>query len=276
MSTIADNLGLATSIVALATAAAASWRVATVWYRRTLGSRRALQDKLWRLGPGVTLRHVDSLLGPPTYRRNATLHGEQGRLPESFVSVYFTRHANVQVVHTEHGEVIGFAVTVTDRKFHPTIRQLPPVVQDQHPVILGRTRFSDIPPAHVQTAWLFRGAQLSKYSELMYVGRPGGYSTFDLSFNPVGTGAFDLSHYREGSGPEGIDRGKEQEWQRFRSGTTINTVGVYASDLSVDHLRESPLRFGIDPDATPNLATPIMRNHPHQLRPRWTRSRTRA
>jgi hypothetical protein len=252
---IADNIGLATSIVALAAATFAGWRFVAKLYRETLGSRRELQEKIWRLGPGVTVRHVEALLGPPTYLRSLTQRDVPGSLATSLASVYFTRHASIQVLHTEPGIVIGIAITTVDRKFHPSIRQLPRVVREGHPVLLGRTRFSEIPNEDADSAWLLRGAQLSKYSELMYFGRPGGYLTFDLSFNPVGAGEFDLTHCEQGFAPGDLQDGMRDDWRAFREGTTINTVAVYASGVSGDELRNSSLRCGIDHDVTPSMLT---------------------
>jgi hypothetical protein len=267
-----DNVQLVAAVatVAAVTAAAtaASWRRLSSTYKRTRGSRRELQKVIWRLSPGAALCDVEGSLGQPTYHRSLELCVGTDKLAGCFESVYFTRHAIIQIIHTALGEVLGVSVTVTDPKFHPTFQHLPQVVDEQHPVILGMTTFSAVPIDYAEAPFLFRGAQLAKYSELAYFGRPGRYFTYHLSNNPTGIGHFDQDHCRVGIWP-GDDLTDEvrEEWRLFRKGTTIDTVGIFSGRITVGDLRDSPLRFGVDPDATPGHLKPGLRQGRRGRRP---------
>jgi hypothetical protein len=68
--TTVDSISIAAGVVAIGTAIVATARYSSGVYQRTLGSRRTLGETMQKIGPGVTVSYVDSLLGLPTYVRS--------------------------------------------------------------------------------------------------------------------------------------------------------------------------------------------------------------
>ena len=117
MAAWSDDVTLAATIVALATGVAAVWTGAKARWRKTLGSRRILAAQLNRLAAGTSLEYLTALLGVPAMR-----HNEENGL---VVHIYATRHAWIEVrLEPRTGTVIGFAITVTDRKFDFSVETL--------------------------------------------------------------------------------------------------------------------------------------------------------
>jgi hypothetical protein len=251
MSALTDDAGLAASIVAVAAAALGAQRSVTAAYGRTWGSRRDLQRALWLIAPGVTIRHVESLLGPPTYARRLLRTVEQ--VPgELYESVFVTRHALILALHAQHGGLVGYSVTVTDPRFHPTLAQVPPIARENRPVQLGLTRFGDLDLG--SNPRLHRGPYSTHYSEAVNIGRSGMYLTFAFAWNPAGWAApFDAQYYPDNDGEvEASDHYATERFMEFRRGTVLNTAGVFTIDP--DQLEGWAL--GVDGETTPNLLEP--------------------
>jgi hypothetical protein len=228
---IGTDLGVGASIVAIAGAAYGATRWGTALYRRTLGSRSDLKERLNRLGCGVTLEYVEDLLGPPVFQRSI---GSQDKF-QCFERIYFTRHAWVLVWYTEHIRVI--AITVTDRRFAFKTDWL---TFDRIQVALGRSRFSDLPQGC--NGRRLRSAEHTKeYAESYSFCESGRCQKYILSYNDAGYGQFD---------EELSDRGGMTEWSegdmsersrdenhsvaeipsnltQFRASTVVNTLTIY-------------------------------------------------
>ena len=258
-----ETVGFAVSLIALAGAALAGARYLRHVYAQTLGSRRALEEKLHQIGPGVTTRHVEALLGPAVYSRRARMeHDPPGILDASFESIYLTRHAYVQIVHDEYGEVLAFGITTVDPDFHPTVPQLPPIATQRSDVRVGRTRFGeldrDITPMRI---WLHMGPYRAHYNEAHSFGRSGRYLTFGLACNEAGIGSWgspggELSNlnFCDAAALNGLPDSQKEALQRFRDGTTINTICVYSDRITHNAvLNGNEWRFGLDSEATPDL-----------------------
>jgi hypothetical protein len=260
---VGETVGFAVSLIALAGAALAGARYAAHVYAQTLGSRRVLEEKLHQIGPGVTTRHVEALLGPAVYSRRARMgHDPPGILDASFESIYLTRHAYVQIVHDEHGEVLAFGITTTDPDFHPTVPQLPPIATQRGDVRIGRTRFGELDPdINPMLIWLHMGPYKAHYNEVHSFGRSGRYLTFGLARNEAGIGSWgsvdgELSNlnFCDAAALNDLPDSQKRALQHFRDGTTINTVCVYSDRVTPDAvLNSNEWRFGLDSEATPDL-----------------------
>jgi hypothetical protein len=261
-----DALALAGSVVALGGAAVAGSRYVSAVYSRTLGSRRALQYALHQIGPGVTTGHIEGLLGPAVYSRRAqVLNDPPTLLDQSFESIYFTPHAYVQIIHDEHGEVLAFGVTSIDPDFHPTLRQVPRIASGD--VYIGRTHFGELSagPHNLlipDRVWLHKGPYRAHYNEVYDLGRSGRYLIFAFAWNESGAGSIALDYTAEigtinelsGADWNELPDAKKQEFDRFRAGTTINTICVYADRAASAVLHElNPWRYGLDSESTPDL-----------------------
>jgi hypothetical protein len=277
-----ETLGFALSLIALASAVLAGARYLGHVYAQTLGSRRALEEKLHQIGPGVTTRHVEALLGPAVYSRRARMeHDPPAILDTSFESIYLTRHAYVQIVHDEHGEVLAFGITTTDPDFHPTVPQLPPIATQRSNVRVGRTRFGeldrDITPMHI---WLHMGSYRAHYNEVHNFGRSGRYLTFGLARNEAGIGSWGSAsseisnlNFCDAAALNDLPDPQKEALQRFRDRTTINTVCVYSDRVSHDAvLHGNEWRLGLDSEATPDLLKE-QRGPMRRLRDRLQRER---
>jgi hypothetical protein len=261
--TAAEAIGLAASIVAVGGASVGLWRYSADVYGRTLGSRRRLIAKLRQIGPGVTVEHVAGLLGPPVYTRKpeSVTPDEPGVLWSSLESIFFTRHAYVQVVHDTQGEVLGFGVTTIDPDFNFEMPQLPPIGSGKKPVRLVRTHFGDIPLGDVRGWWLHRGPYRGFYWELLAFGRSAGplarYMNFALARNSSGVGSYGDASAVEMAIPDPsfIRRGGAPGLDKFRKQTAINTVCIYSAKVPLDDIPtgRSPWGIGIDNEATPDL-----------------------
>jgi hypothetical protein len=263
VASVADTVGVAASVVVVGGAALAAWRYLSDVYAKTLGSRRRLAAKLLQIGPGVTIEHVRALLGTPVYTR--TPEGKPpdkpGVLWSSLESIFFTRHAYVQIIHNPQGEVLGLGVTTIDPDFTFSLRQLPPILAGKKLVRIARTRFGEIPRQHILGWWLHRGPYSSFYWELLAFGRAGGplsrYMTFAIARNKSGIGSYGDPHVVELTGlpPTARSRPDAPGLDQFRKNTTINTVCVYSAKVVVDDLApaRNPWGIGIDSEGTPDL-----------------------
>jgi hypothetical protein len=252
MAAWSDDVTLAATIVALATGVAAVWTGAKARWRKTLGSRRILAAQLNRLAAGTSLEYLTALLGVPAMR-----HNEENGL---VVHIYATRHAWIEVrLEPGTGTVIGFAITVTDRKFNFSVETL---TFGQFSIQLGKSMFSEIAddewgsPNSVR--WSL-GARSILYAEHYYRGNPGGYQNYVFAFNQLGVGAcgMDAAHYpsyEDGNFTEPPTAPSSRpDWSAARSKTTINTLQVLGPTFPAQCRLPMP---GPHPDIVRLLHTP--------------------
>jgi hypothetical protein len=154
--------------------------------------------------------------------------------------IYRTRHAWIQVLADDNDTVARFSITVTDPRFRFQVRDLTFYQLDAR---LGRSSFSDIRTwAGPDGRSLSIAARRREYSESYWFGNPGNYQRHVLNHNDAGIGKFDFNIEMLG-GPawcqDGFLRFDEAPpaappafdpeapyAQRFRAGTTINTLTV--------------------------------------------------
>lgn len=227
---IGTELGVGASIVAIAGAAYGATRWGTALYRRTLGSRSDLNERLNKLGCGVTLEYVEGLLGPPVFQRTVDSHD----MPKCFERIYFTRHAWVLVLYT--GNVRAIAITVTDRRFAFKTNWL---TFDHIQVTLGRGHFSDLPQGC--NGRRFRSTQQTKeYAESYSFCESGRCQKYVLSYNDAGYGQFDeglsdrvgMTEWSEGDISDqnpGVEVAPSVLVQ-FRARTVVNTLTIYGPE----------------------------------------------
>lgn len=147
------------------------------YWRRTLGRRRALAERLLTLAPTMQIDYFIEQLGTPAFR---STKGEREDL------VWVHPDAFIRAV-AEEGTVVVYAITTRTKRFAPTFMRAHTVSQDGQrlEVQLGRSRFSDLPylPDRIVGAV---GARRWGYSEFRYFGNPGGYQTYAYALNQAG------------------------------------------------------------------------------------------
>jgi hypothetical protein len=259
------------------------------WWRRTLGRRADRYARIARLGTGAHLSFFIAVLGEPPAMRVTMVKEDYvedadlvaGQEPQmrlvsrSFeVSTFIDRDYYVQTISDGDETVLAFSVTTRSRRFQPVYQvQRPPGLLERwrwrrqwgdpyRPLVnikLGRTTFADLDPHDPDqfSGPHFRisiGAHNHAYSEMTYLGNPGGYQSFAWTASDAarqGRFAFGIPVAQEAGGDEWPDPSSEAiqpEWhemmqtQRFRRETVITTYTVIHSQLG---LQNYPLeRFG--------------------------------
>jgi len=293
--TVADSIGIAAGVVAIGTAIIAAARYFSGVYQRTLGSRQALSETMQKIGPGVTISYVDSLLGLPTYVRShpvkktfyaADYSSEPQAWHEEARStherIYFTRHAYIQVIGSKDNQVVGFCVTSIDEAFRPTLRQqwTAETYYGQRPLTVRiGDRFSVIPLKSPRPCFCSKGYGRESYVEIL-PGTQAATPDIILAYNNVGASempTFDdidkaFRAFWEGRAtPEELAR-----IQEFRAKAVINTVGAFRWSDNRSGEFAKTLRgwsAGIDFTATPALLPPrVSLRHRlfRRLRTWWT------
>jgi hypothetical protein len=264
-----------------------------VWWRRTLGRRADRYARIARLGTGAHLFFFVAVLGEPPAMRVTTVKEDyveyvgpedadfdpgqvQARLvTRRFeVSTFIDRDYYVQTISDDDETVLAFSVTTRSRRFQPVyeVHRAPVLLerwrcrhqwgQPYRPLVkirLGRTTFAHLDP-HDSDQFAgphFRisiGAHNHAYSEMTYLGNPGGYQSFAWTASDAarqGRFAFGIPVAQEAGADEWPDPSHEAtqpKWhkmvqtQRFRRETVITTYTVIHSQLG---LQNYPLkRFG--------------------------------
>lgn len=210
---LADVLGLASTIAALlATTYAAGRWAAGVWHR-TIGSRRVVRRQLDGIACGVTLAYLEERLGRPAFRRSYfDLVELSWRLPHAWFCGL-----------VGDDSLLSFAITVTDPKFGYDCRHL---TFGHLPVTLGRDTLAAGPEPAKTTVSV--GARRAYVTDEHYFGNPGAYQQYLLAYNDQGVGRLvaDMASTDAASLPTAPD---PAETARVRAGTTANTLVVGAA-----------------------------------------------
>jgi hypothetical protein len=290
----ASDVGLAAALLASLAGLLAIGGAARAWWRRTLGRRANRYARLARLGTGAHLSFFVSVLGEPPAMRSSIVKADyvewvssddadfdtsaepQTRLVSRHfeVSTFIDRDYYVQTITDDDETVLAFSVTTRSRRFHPVYqvhRKLGVIErwrwrrrwgQAYRPLVnikLGKTTFADLDPKDPDqfAGPHFRisvGAHNYFYSEMAYLGNPGGYQSFAWTASDVagqGRFAFNIRVAEEAGGeewPHPDHQVDQPEWhemvrtQHFRRETTITTYTVIHPQLSLENY---PLnRFG--------------------------------
>ncbi|MBB5808418.1 hypothetical protein F4560_008186 [Saccharothrix ecbatanensis] len=185
---IKDSLGSADNLTAFMVASVILWRTGREWYRRTLGAKRVLRQKLDSLSCGNPVVYVDTLFGAPVYRDSIKVEARYSshrvqREDEVDLRVYRTKYGWL-TVHFIEGITYAYAFTLTSKRFR---YKLALQTYGQMQGFLGRTVFDQSDNAHYpESGELFMGASTHGYTEVRYFGRPGLYQNYGLSVTMIG------------------------------------------------------------------------------------------
>lgn len=184
-----ESLGLASTIVALSGTAFGGWRWATGVWRRTIGSRKVVQQQLDGIACGVTTSYLEERLGRPAFRRTMNDRVElTWRLPHAWLCGLLGDDS-----------LMAFAITVTDPKFHFNCRHL---TFDHLAVTLGQDSLLAVDHTPSNTT-VSVGARRVYVTDEHWFGNPGAYQTYLLAYNDQGVGdvATDAASVEKVAGP---------------------------------------------------------------------------
>jgi hypothetical protein len=283
VSSFVDGMAIASGAIVVITGAAVIVGGVRARWRTTVGSRRRLTRALNKLAAGMPAGNLEDLLGPCAIRRWAAVDVNSsagncqrppGRLRQQ---VYLTKHAIVDAfVEPELDTVTAFGITVSDRRFMPSIDRL--TFGTFAGIRLGRSSFAQLTALRGsdqnEGVYWWHGARDAGYAEAYWGANPGGYQSYVLGW--IGSGTGHLSYDQVPPLPQlGLATGKfaappnpaetdrlaghaperydPQAWKWFRASTTINTLQVLGPGwLAVD----SWTRPGVDGDITRLLRDP--------------------
>lgn len=144
-------------------------------FNRTLGRRGEAQRRLSKLAAGVQINYFTSVLGQPAIKR-----ADDDVVEYVFVDRLFYVHV---LTSPADDSVIQFAVTTRARRFHPRARWW--TLNRSHQVRLGKTSFAQFGQTPERISGSL-GAHNFGYSEIYYLGNPGGYQKYVLAINDAG------------------------------------------------------------------------------------------
>ncbi|NIG16788.1 ETEC_3214 domain-containing protein [Pantoea sp. Cy-640] len=170
--------------------------------------QKKAEDNLHVIYTGASIKYIESIFGAPVKEE----HSEDGKVNEY---IYSFRKFYLQVVYDNKNTVILYSVTSKDKDFHPEIPYLGKT--------LGHT-FKDFGSDvdYLQSGY---SSKFYKYEEGHYLGNPGNYRNFYLSYNPAGTDYSELhalpDFYNSNKFPP-----NEKDLEEFRDKNVPNTFGI--------------------------------------------------
>ncbi|MDX1885824.1 ETEC_3214 domain-containing protein [Mycolicibacterium sp. 120270] len=172
------GLGIGASAAAVIAAIWGLWQLGKKWWDRSFGRRHAQARILDQLACTVSMEFAESLLGVPLLITHPYVDDREERtyrLPGAWVSI-----------EPRGGAVHLFSITITDPKMFYNIDKLTFGILK---LKLGKETFAQVDNNlhDGENQWL--GARLAGYIRHYYLGNPGGYQQYWLSFNQVGAGA---------------------------------------------------------------------------------------
>ena len=177
-------------------------------------NQKRAEDNLDVLYTGLSIKYVEKVFGPPMIEN----HDNQKNVHEY---VYSFKKFYLQFVYNNDNKVILYAVTIKDKNFHPNIPYL------SKP--LGETFFSY--DDNVSFLYSSRSSKFYEYGEVLYLGNPGNYRNFYLTYNPAGVEYAEINplpdFFNDPQSPP-----LEKDWVEFRKENRPNTfaVGEYMGD----------------------------------------------
>jgi len=236
--------------------------VAQAW-RRTAGQRRFSAQVARRMSVGVTREFVEEVLGKPIIRR-AVLSASVTE------SIYRLPSAWVQTIADGEGNVLRYSVTITDRRATILVGEQAQGQLSPGPIVLGRTKFSDLRSKIGDRCWFPGNTAPSYYCERFSFGNPGLYLTYWLSYNDAGFESVDLPRFAnlppsttpdnsEGMSPK--DLSNLNGFREISRPNTYTCASVKFNDLSSEleelRLGVSRLDLRVLSSEVPRLETPV-------------------
>ncbi len=206
-------IAYAAAAVAVLTFLGLTANLPTLYAALPVARRRRLAGQLRRIGCGVRVGYVSSLLGSPAFvttldenRRGYTAWvlppEEQKQVEPTTEVVYALKDAYVQLIVDSGGpefddrSVLAYAVTTRSRRFRPRPRfGYLHGLRDRRgrPALkLGHTTFAALESAMQTTPEGLAGclgARRVAYAEAYYFGNSGGYARYVVAFNDAGVRA---------------------------------------------------------------------------------------
>ncbi|WKV49490.1 ETEC_3214 domain-containing protein [Dickeya fangzhongdai] len=170
--------------------------------------QRQAEDNLHVIYTGSSIKYVESIFGVPVKEE----HSEDGKVNEY---VYSFKKFYLQVVYDKNNRVILYSVTSKDKNFHPEIPYLGGVLGDKF-----KTFGDDVD--YLESGY---SSKFYQYEEGHYLGNPGNYRNFYLTYNPAGADYVELQplpdvYNNKESPPD------KKHLEDFRSNNAPNTFGV--------------------------------------------------
>lgn len=189
--------------------------------------QKKAEDNLNVIYTGTSIKYIESIFGPPIKET----HSEDNKISEY---IYSFKKFYLQIVFNSDNTVVLYSVTSKSSDFHPNIPYLNAPLgenftrygQDQHFLYSGRS------------------SKFYEYAEYHYLGNPGNYRNFYLSYNPSGTDYQELEQlpdiFNDKNSPP-----KKDQLNSFREKNAPNTFAVGDINGSPDGIE---LYFGIGID----------------------------
>ncbi len=175
------------------------------------------------------------ILGKPYFINNRGTHTEYIFIDDLFY---------VQAVSNSEGRVVLYSITTRDKYFHPKIYfPYTDIKGNEMKILLGKTKFPVIPDVRPESAnGTFTPKQLF-YSEIYWLGNPGRYLTYGLTYNSAGTGDVGEIYWPLFMGTRNPDAvikrilagNPPKGFKKFRDNTVVNTYSVISNyEFSMD------------------------------------------
>ncbi|HIE0657710.1 TPA: ETEC_3214 domain-containing protein [Providencia rettgeri] len=171
-------------------------------------NQRKAEDNLNVIYTGTSIKHIESVFGAPMQED----HSDDGKVNEY---IYSFKKFYLQIVYDYNNRVILYSVTSKDKNFHPMI----PYLGKE----LGN-KFEDYGDSidYLQSGY---SSKFYQYEEGHYIGNPGNYRNFYLSFNPAGVEYFDLDPLPDIYNGEEYPP-NEDDLKKFRANNAPNTFSI--------------------------------------------------
>ena len=173
------GLGIGASAAAVIAALWGLWRIGLGVWNRTLGRRHAQARILDQIACDVSLPYVESKIGVPIFITRP--YGD-----EREERIYRLAGAWV-AIEAKSDAVFIFSITITDTKMFYDISEM---TLGNLKLKLGKDTFANVSSSLHDGEDLWYGSRHAGYRRSYYLGNPGGYQHYWLSYNPVGSGIY--------------------------------------------------------------------------------------
>lgn len=177
--------------------------------------QKKAEDNINVIYTGSSIKYIESIFGVPVKEE----HSENGEISEY---TYSFKKFYLQVVYNKNNRVIFYSVTSKDKNFHPKVPYLGGVLGDSFESFGNNIDY-------LQSGY---SSKFYQYEEGHFLGYPGNYRNFYLSYNPAGIEYMELKpltdwYNNNNSYPDA------EELIEFRKNNAPNTFGV--GDINGSH-----------------------------------------